>query len=204
MSTSADALRTEGARSVAWEERTAPLSFLESPLFGAGFVPGEMRAIFGYDAFLRRCVETEVALANAQARLGIIPAAAAAGIAETAATYRFDIDRLARETAIVGYPVLPMGAVGGGGRRSGPISALGHHHPGYHGHGDGAADPRGTGSGGTAFGEDGRGAAPVGARSPRNADGGAPTFSTPCRSPSATRRRGGSPGFRAIGSGSRS
>ena len=108
MSTSADALRTEGARSVAWEERSAPLSFLDSPLFGASFVPGEMRAIFGYDAFLRRCVETEVALANAQARLGIIPVAAAAGIAETAATYRFDIDRLARETAIVGYPVLPM------------------------------------------------------------------------------------------------
>ena len=86
----------------------APLSFVDSPLFGASFVPAEMRGIFGHDAFLRRCVETEVALARAQARLGIIPEVAAQGIAAAAAAYRFDLDRLARETAIVGYPVLPM------------------------------------------------------------------------------------------------
>ena len=92
----------------AWSERRRPLSFVDSPLFGASLVPTDMRDVFGYDAFLRRCVETEVALARVQAQLGIIPHAAALGIAEAAATYRFDLDRLARETAIVGYPVLPI------------------------------------------------------------------------------------------------
>ena len=91
-----------------WSEQGEPLSFLDSPLFGASLVPAEMRDVFGYDAFLRRCVEAEVTLARVQARLGIIPDAAAHGIAEAAATYRFDLDRLTRETAIVGYPVLPI------------------------------------------------------------------------------------------------
>lgn len=109
MSTCADAPPSNVASRVeAQSWQGAPLSFVDSPLSGASFVPAEMRDIFGYDAFLRRCVETEVALAGAQARLGIIPEAAARGIAQTAATHRFDVDRLARETAIVGYPVLPM------------------------------------------------------------------------------------------------
>ncbi|MER9645395.1 adenylosuccinate lyase family protein [Mesorhizobium sp. M0199] len=85
-----------------------PLSFVDSPFSGAGFVPVDMRAIFGSEAYLRRCVEVEVALALAEAGLGIIPDAAAKGIAATAETYRFDMDRLIRETDIVGYPILPM------------------------------------------------------------------------------------------------
>ena len=84
------------------------LSFVDSPLAGAGFVPADMRAILGFEAYLRRCVETEVALARAEARLGIIPDAAAKGIAAAAETYSFDLDRLSRETEIVGYPILPM------------------------------------------------------------------------------------------------
>lgn len=84
------------------------LSLLDSPLFGRSFVADEMRSVLNSDAFVDRCVETEVALATAEARLGLIPEAAAASIASAARTIRFDMVRLARETELVGYPILPI------------------------------------------------------------------------------------------------
>lgn len=84
------------------------LSLIDSPLFGGSFVDAEIRALFDSDAFINRCVETEVALAKAEARLGLIPAAAAETIGVTARTIRFDQPRLARETELVGYPILPI------------------------------------------------------------------------------------------------
>ncbi|CAH2402758.1 hypothetical protein MES4922_300037 [Mesorhizobium ventifaucium] len=85
-----------------------PLSFVDSPLFGASFVDARVRDVFNFRSYVQRCVETEVALARAEARLGIIPEVAAAGIAAAAETYPFDLDRLRRETEIVGYPILPL------------------------------------------------------------------------------------------------
>lgn len=84
------------------------LSLVDSPLFGRSFVADEMRSVMNSEAFVRRCVETEVALATAEARLGLIPEAAAASIASAARTVRFDMIRLARETELVGYPILPI------------------------------------------------------------------------------------------------
>ncbi|MBS7458129.1 class-II fumarase/aspartase family protein [Coralloluteibacterium stylophorae] len=84
------------------------VSLVDSPLFGDSLVDAGMRAVFGSDAFVRRCVEVEVALAAAQARLGIVPEAAAEGIARAAAHHVFDMERLRHETALVGYPVLPI------------------------------------------------------------------------------------------------
>ncbi|TGD61108.1 adenylosuccinate lyase family protein [Tabrizicola sp. WMC-M-20] len=84
------------------------VTLLDSPLYGRSFVDDEMRAIFSSGSFIERCVETEVALARAQARLGIIPAEAAEGIAYAASTLVFDMDRLRAETEIVGYPILPI------------------------------------------------------------------------------------------------
>jgi 3-carboxy-cis,cis-muconate cycloisomerase len=68
-----------------------------------------------------RCVEVEVALAKAEARLGVIPEAAARDIADAAETYTFDHARLQQETEVVGYPILPIveqlaDAAGKGGR----------------------------------------------------------------------------------------
>jgi 3-carboxy-cis,cis-muconate cycloisomerase len=87
-----------------------------------------MRALFDSSAYLRRCVETEVALARAEGRLGVIPESAAGGIAEAASHYCFDIERLGRETEIVGYPILPMveqlaDAAGGTWRSRGTLRA---------------------------------------------------------------------------------
>lgn len=84
------------------------LSLLDSVLFGGSFVNAEMRSLFDSGAFVDRCVETEVALAKAEACLGLIPAAAAASIASVGRTIRFDMIRLAHETELVGYPILPI------------------------------------------------------------------------------------------------
>ncbi|MBY5378323.1 adenylosuccinate lyase family protein [Rhizobium leguminosarum] len=84
------------------------LSLIDSPVFGGSFVDADMRALFDSDAFVSRCVETEVALAKAQARLGIVSKAAAQTIAVAARTIRFDQSRLMRETELVGYPILPI------------------------------------------------------------------------------------------------
>jgi 3-carboxy-cis,cis-muconate cycloisomerase len=97
------------------------LSLVDSPLFGSSFVDLEMRALFDSDAFVARCVEVELALARAEARLGVIPEAAARDIADAAQTYAFDHARLQRETEVVGYPILPIveqlaDATGEGGR----------------------------------------------------------------------------------------
>jgi len=89
---------------------TAParVSAIDSPIWGNSFADKEMRAIFDGDAYIARCVETEVALARAQAGLGIIPVEAAEGISAAAKTCQFDMERLRSETEIVGYPILPI------------------------------------------------------------------------------------------------
>ncbi|WP_231582118.1 adenylosuccinate lyase family protein [Puniceibacterium sp. IMCC21224] len=80
---------------------------LDSPIWGRSFVDDEMREIFCSERYLATCVEVEVALARAQAGLGLIPEEAAAGIA-AASSNPLDHERLARETEIVGYPILPI------------------------------------------------------------------------------------------------
>ena len=80
---------------------------VDSPIWGRSFADDEMRAIFASDRYLAACIEVEVSLARAQARLGIIPEAAAGGIAE-AAGHPLDHARLSRETEVVGYPILPL------------------------------------------------------------------------------------------------
>src|SRR5436305_14946123 len=89
------------------------IGVLQSTLFGDMFGTAEMRAAFGELALLGRCAEVEAALARAQARLGIVPAEAAAAISEAATAViadpgSLDLARLKRETETVGYPILPL------------------------------------------------------------------------------------------------
>jgi len=56
------------------------------------------------DAWLR----TEVALASAQAELGIIPRDVSAAISRVASVDVLDLPRLWREAQVVGYPILPL------------------------------------------------------------------------------------------------
>lgn len=85
-----------------------PSTPIESLLFRDMFGTPEMRAVFSDEAVIGRYVEAEVALARAQARLGVIPAAAAEGIAAAAQGLTIDWPRLQRETENVGYPILPL------------------------------------------------------------------------------------------------
>jgi 3-carboxy-cis,cis-muconate cycloisomerase len=89
------------------------IGVLQSALFGDMFGTAAMRAAFGEAAFLARCAEVEAALARAQARVGIVPDDAAAAISTAAAAVAadptsLDLARLQRETANVGYPILPL------------------------------------------------------------------------------------------------
>lgn len=89
-------------------EPILPLTLLDSPLFGASLVDAGIREIFNFQSFVQRCIECEVALARAQARLGVIPIEAADGIAATAQRFHCDWERLQHDTEIVGYPILPL------------------------------------------------------------------------------------------------
>ena len=83
-------------------------SLIDNPLWGDSFVDDDIRTIMSADAYLAACVRVETALATVQAGLGLIPEDAAAGIVDAAASMVIDRERLSRETAIVGYPILPL------------------------------------------------------------------------------------------------
>jgi 3-carboxy-cis,cis-muconate cycloisomerase len=81
---------------------------LDSALFRDSFGTPAMRGIFEDAALLSRYTEVEVALARAQGRLGVIPAAAAKEIAARCNASQLDLERLKKETEVVGYPILPL------------------------------------------------------------------------------------------------
>jgi 3-carboxy-cis,cis-muconate cycloisomerase len=81
---------------------------LDSTLFRDLFGTAEMRAVFDEDALLRRYVEVEVALARAEAAVGVVPKEAAERIAAEARIELLDRRKLAEETLVVGYPILPL------------------------------------------------------------------------------------------------
>ena len=80
----------------------------DSVLYRDMFGTAEMRAVFSDAGFLTRCLEVEAALARAQGALGMIPAAAAREISAKANPAILDLERLRRETEVVGYPILPL------------------------------------------------------------------------------------------------
>lgn len=79
-----------------------------SRLFGGIFGTAEMTALFSDEALVARYIDVEVALAQAQAGLGVIPQDAADAIAETANPARVDWPRLSARTTTVGVPILPL------------------------------------------------------------------------------------------------
>ncbi|WP_103343779.1 class-II fumarase/aspartase family protein [Amycolatopsis sp. CA-126428] len=83
-------------------------SVFDSFLFRDMFGTSQMRSIFNDQAFVEAVVRVEVALAAAQARVGLVPRTAAESIAASCDAALLDRDRLRRETDIVGYPILPI------------------------------------------------------------------------------------------------
>ncbi len=79
-------------------------SQLYAPLFG----DAEMAALFSDAAFVRQMLAVEAALARAEARLGIIPAAAAAHITSAATTLTVDMAQMQAGTEKAGVPVIEL------------------------------------------------------------------------------------------------
>lgn len=89
---------------------TVPMAstVVDSILFRDAFGTAKMRAIFSDHALIQRYIDVEVALAKAEARVGVIPADAAGAIARESTIERIDFDHMREETDIVGYPILPL------------------------------------------------------------------------------------------------
>jgi 3-carboxy-cis,cis-muconate cycloisomerase len=88
--------------------RSGGSTVLDSALFRDAFGTQRAREIFSDTALVGRYIAVEVALARAQARCGVVPADAAARIAETARLDGIDFERMREETDVVGYPILPL------------------------------------------------------------------------------------------------
>ena len=84
------------------------VSPVDSSVYGGLFTTPAMRAVFSDEARLQRMLDVEAALARAQARLGLIPAKAAKEISVKADISRFDLAEIGKDTALVGYPIVPL------------------------------------------------------------------------------------------------
>ncbi|KAK2597252.1 hypothetical protein N8I77_013112 [Diaporthe amygdali] len=84
------------------------VSALDSRVFRNLFGTQEIRDIFTDEAYVRRMIETEAALARAQSKAGIIPAEAGEHLTKALKVAKIDFEKLSRDTDIVGYPVLPL------------------------------------------------------------------------------------------------
>ena len=80
----------------------------DSAIFKDVFGTPDMRAVFSDENLLRSYVAAEVALAQAQGRVGVIPQAAADAIAANASTDGLDLGLLKRDAENVGYPILGL------------------------------------------------------------------------------------------------
>jgi 3-carboxy-cis,cis-muconate cycloisomerase len=67
-----------------------------------------MLAAVSDEAWVEAMVQVEVALATAEARLGVIPPAAAASIASSLRSAHLDVEQIGRDAVAAGNPVIPM------------------------------------------------------------------------------------------------
>jgi 3-carboxy-cis,cis-muconate cycloisomerase len=80
----------------------------DSAIFCDAFAAPAMRRIFSDAETVARYVEVEVALAQVEARLGIIPTTAAGDIKRCADARGIDLAELRRTTNVVGYPIVGL------------------------------------------------------------------------------------------------
>jgi 3-carboxy-cis,cis-muconate cycloisomerase len=85
-----------------------PSTVFDSAIFRDAFGSAAMREVFSDAATVARYVEVEVALAAAEARVGVIPKAAADTIAKSANAGAIDLGALKAKTDVVGYPIVGL------------------------------------------------------------------------------------------------
>ncbi|HEV7537052.1 MAG TPA: 3-carboxy-cis,cis-muconate cycloisomerase [Acidimicrobiia bacterium] len=79
-----------------------------SGLFDAVSRRGPVPALVGDTAYLQAMLDTEAALARAEARAGLFPAAYAEAITKACDASRFDVAEIGRVAAAAGNPVVPL------------------------------------------------------------------------------------------------
>lgn len=94
-----------------------PTNPADGPILGVLYGSDAMRAVFDEATYFQRMLDVEAALARTQARLGIIPAAAATAITNAARYENLKPAELAASARNVGYPV--VGLVAGLSRAAG-------------------------------------------------------------------------------------
>jgi len=80
---------------------------LDSTIFGPLFSDAEISALFTDEALVRALVEVEIALARAEARVGVIEPSAAELIAKASAN-KIDIAALTKGTVASGFPIIAL------------------------------------------------------------------------------------------------
>jgi 3-carboxy-cis,cis-muconate cycloisomerase len=85
-----------------------PATALDSAVFGDIFATAAMRRVFSDENRVQLYLDIEAALARVEARLGIIPIAAADEIVRHCHAAEIDMALLKRQTELIGYPVLPV------------------------------------------------------------------------------------------------
>ena len=80
----------------------------DSELFRDQFGTSEMRAVFDDRMTVQKWLDTEVALATAQAALGMIPMEAARAIAETGNANTYDLTAMKVEMDRTSHPIVPL------------------------------------------------------------------------------------------------
>ena len=83
-----------------------PSTIIDSKIFGDIFSSAAMRQVWSDENRTAKYIDVERALAIVQGRLGIIPQKAADEIVSNCDPAKFDLDKLARETERIGYPIL--------------------------------------------------------------------------------------------------
>lgn len=79
----------------------------DSKLYGGGFAPPEIASIFTDENRVQKWFDVEVALAEAQAELGIIPKDAAAEIRRKAKVELVDVAEIGKGIAQTAHPIVP-------------------------------------------------------------------------------------------------
>ncbi len=85
-----------------------PVTALDSPFLGNLFGSRTIRSIFEARAVVERYIEVEIALAEVEAALGLIPPEAAAVIRSELTINRIDLEKYAADVERVGFPIVPL------------------------------------------------------------------------------------------------
>lgn len=83
-------------------------TLIDSYYYSGMFVTKDMAEVFSESARFESWLEVEVALAKAEATVGIIPAEAAANIAQAARIENLDLNAMKAEFDKVGFPIMPL------------------------------------------------------------------------------------------------